>query len=198
MSPAEVVLRAGLVTVFVLAAAGKAVALSGVAGMLRMLAPGLPERAARLLAAAAVGYEGAVALALGVAGRAAAPWVAAAAGLACCAFVLVSVRGGRVAGGVSCRCFGNLGGRTALGHRTIVRSVVLGLATAGWYLLVARAGPGVAAAGPRTALCMSVAGLAATVLLWRRLLPGVANRRFADEAILAQTSRPLVLQSDHG
>jgi hypothetical protein len=45
---------------------------------------------------------------------------------------------------------------------------------------------------------MSVAGLAGTVLLWRRLLPGVANRRFADEAILAQTSRPLVLQSDHG
>jgi hypothetical protein len=197
MRPAEVVLRAGLVTVFLLAAAGKAAALPGVAGMLRVLAPGLPERAARLIAAAAIGYDGAVALALGAAGRAAAPWVAAAVGLACCAFVVVSVRG-RVVGGVTCRCFGNLAGTTALGRRTIVRSVVLGLAAAGWYLLVARAGPGVAAAGPRTALCMSVAGLAATVLLWRRLLPGVANRRFADEAILAQTSRPLVLESEHG
>lgn len=197
MRAAEVVLRAGLVTVFLLAAVGKAVALPGVSGMLRALVPGLPERTARLVAAGAVGYEGIVALALGVAGRAPAAWVAVAAGLACCAFVLVSIRGRRV-GGVTCRCFGNLGAGTALGRRTVVRSIALGLAATGWYLLVARVGPGVAAAGPRTALCVSVAAFTGTVLLWRRLRPGMAHRRFAADAILKQTSRPLVLESDHG
>ncbi|HST67338.1 MAG TPA: MauE/DoxX family redox-associated membrane protein [Mycobacteriales bacterium] len=189
---AELVLRLGLVAVFLLAAAGKAVSTAAVGEMVRGLLPRLSRSAGRAMAVLVIAAEAGIALALARSGRAASP-VAAAGLVACAVFAGASVLALRRGGSISCRCFGGLGDGSVLGARTLVRAGVLAVAVLGWYAAVRAAGPAVAAAGPRTALCFAVAAAAAAGLAWRRLLPGLANRRFAAYGLEQQRAGSMVL-----
>jgi Methylamine utilisation protein MauE len=195
LAGAEVALRLGLVAVFLLAAAGKAVALREAGGMVQALLPWLPAGAARAVVVGTIGYELALAVLLAAADQDRAGVAAAAAGLAAAVFAAASVRAWRGTG-ITCRCFGSLGGATTLGRRTLVRAALIAGAVLLWYA-AARAGViGVTVAAARVPLCFAVAAVLATGLMWRRLLPGVAHRRFAAAALEAQSHRPLVVKSD--